>query len=82
MTVSLRLDKELNAQIEEAARRAGISKSEFIRRCLTDHLATQRVQRLPWELGKDVFGRAGSGRSDLSQNGKQIMRERLTQQVH
>lgn len=33
----------------------------------------------PYELGKDLFGGDPSGRSDLSQNAKQIVREKVQQ---
>jgi hypothetical protein len=38
MTVSLRLDDELNGRLAAAAEAAGVSKSEYIRQCLSDRL--------------------------------------------
>jgi hypothetical protein len=31
----------------------------------------------PWTAGKDLFGKHSSGRSDLSQNRKVIVRDRI-----
>lgn len=39
MTVSLRLDDELSCRLADAAEAAGVSKSEYIRQCLSDRLA-------------------------------------------
>lgn len=38
MTVSLRLDEQLNCKLTAAAEAAGVSKSEYIRQCLSDRL--------------------------------------------
>ena len=77
MTISVRLNSKLERQLEQFARREGISKSELIRRCLEDFLSRRHQVPFPWELGKELFGREGSGRSDLSTNRKSILREKL-----
>ena len=77
MTISLRLDDQTAGQLEEAARQQGISQSELIRQCLSAYLGNQQQQLSPWELGKDVFGRSGSGRGDLSRKSEQIVKEKI-----
>lgn len=77
MTISVRLDDHLEAGLEKAARSAGISKSDLIRKCLEEYLTRQTLDRLPWQLGKELFGKVGSGRSDLSVNRKQILRKKI-----
>lgn len=77
MTVSLRLEPKLAEELDVAAEREGVSKSELIRRCLEAYLAEQGDSRLAWELGKDRFGKHGSGRSDLSKNRKKILKEKI-----
>jgi len=77
MTVSLRLEPKLAAELDVAAEREGISKSELIRRCLETYLAEQGGSRLVWELGRDRFGKQGSGRSDLSKNRKKILKAKI-----
>lgn len=77
MTISLRLDEQLQRELERAARAAGVSKSEVIRRSLQEFLARSNTQRTPWELGQHLFGRYGSGRSDLSSNRKRLVREKV-----
>ena len=53
------------------------SKSQLIRDCLQAFLDAESDAPVAWELGKELFGKVGSGRSDLSQNRKQIVRDKL-----
>lgn len=46
---SVRLDPELEDQVNEAARRLGESKSEFIRRALSDRVEEARRSGLNWD---------------------------------
>ncbi len=77
MTLSIRLDAELEQRLESAAVVAGVSKSEFVRQCLQERLAELPAgdSRRAWELGKHLFGKFGSGRTDVSQNSEQILGE-------
>lgn len=77
MTISLRLDEQLARQLDAAARKEGVSKSELIRRCLEAHLSDRQTQPSAWELGKDLFGRYSSGRSDLAERSEEIVSERI-----
>lgn len=77
MIVSVRLDPELEKELARAARLDGVSRSELIRRCLTAYFARKKVACLAWELGKDVFGRVGSGRDDRSLTRKQHVRDKI-----
>ena len=77
MTISIRLDAQLERKLATAAELEGLSKSEFVRRCLAQHLETQTLDRgkLAWELGKEVFGKFTSGRTDVAQQDERILRE-------
>jgi hypothetical protein len=75
MTISVRLDSATEKALVLAARADGISKSEFIRRCLRERLDTEVSGRRAWELGKDLFGKYGSGRSDVSGNSESYLSE-------
>ena len=77
MTVSLRLDKQLEKKLSSAAEAKGISKSALLRRCLEEYLAAEAKKPTAWEAGKHLFGKHGSGRTDLSENGEEILRERF-----
>lgn len=77
MTISIRLDARLEREVERVAEQAGISKSELVRRSLVKYLAEHHERPSAWELGKDLFGRVGGGRPDLSTNRKKILGEIL-----
>jgi len=75
--VSLRLSKQLEQWLARAARLAGVSKSEFVRQCIEDRKQSEESRPTAYEMGKDLFGKVGSGRGDLARNGEQILRERF-----
>jgi metal-responsive CopG/Arc/MetJ family transcriptional regulator len=77
MTISVRLDQRLTRRLAAVARARGISKSELIRTCLDEYLASAEQQPTAWELGKHLFGCYKSGQADLSTRAKEIARERI-----
>ncbi len=77
MSVTIRLPVSLEKELARAASRKRVSKSQLIRDCLQAFLNAESDTPLAWELGKDLFGKVGSGRSDLSRNRKQIVRDKL-----
>jgi hypothetical protein len=72
MTITVRLDTQTKRALTKAARERGVSNSE-----LRDYLDPTGDSRWAWELGKDVFGKRGSGRGDLARNAKRIAREKV-----
>ncbi len=68
MLTSVKLPAELRAELETAARRLGLTKSAFIRRALSTEIAHAKAEvgPTPYELGSDLFGKARSGRPNLS----------------
>lgn len=66
--LTVKMDAELERELEAAARSAGLTKSEFVRRGLHEAIARakKRGKPTPWELGHDLFGKASSGRDNLS----------------
>jgi len=77
MALSLRLDRDTERELGRYARLGGVSKSRLVRSLITEYVAGQSGTLSPWELGKGVFGRAGSGRGDLSLNRKSLLKEKL-----
>ena len=75
--ISVRLDKSLEVRLTRAASAKGLSKSEYLRKILVENLEKEAGEESPWELGKDLFGRFGSGRSDLSVNRKALFRDKI-----
>ena len=66
--LTVKIDAELERELEAAARAAGLTKTEFVRCALHDAIARAKKGRTPtpWELGRDLFGKVSSGRGDLS----------------
>ncbi len=77
MSISLRLDSSLERELNKHARIIGKSKSEIIRNLISDFVKKKSKKLTPWELGKKVFGREGSGRGNLSMDRKSILKEKL-----
>ena len=77
MAISLRLEKKLDNDLSIYARITGKSKSEVVRHMLREGMAAYRVAATPWELGKDLFGREGSGEGNRSVTRKTLVRQKL-----
>jgi predicted DNA-binding protein len=75
--ISLRLDKDTENQLIRIASAKGVTKSAFLRQILLERLDEEKHAATPWELGKESFGRMGSGRSDLATNRKSILKEKI-----
>jgi predicted transcriptional regulator len=83
MPLSVRLDKKTESLLEQTASTLNTSKTEVIKQSLADYCArilTERRQR-PYEMIKDLLHKAGSGRSDLSTKGEEILRQRFRRKV-
>lgn len=77
MTVSVRLDPETETLLRDHLRQQGGSLSEFVRDAIRTKLAREETPMTPFAVGEPLFGRYASGRTDASQQRKQILREKL-----
>ncbi|QDV74906.1 hypothetical protein [Botrimarina mediterranea] len=85
MTLHIELDPGLEASLSVAAQSEGLSIEDFVRGCLkkqfgkaapaTNEETTTPTHSEAYELGKHVFGKYSSGRSDLSVNHEKILGE-------
>lgn len=75
MTVTVRLDEDTEAKLRRLLEQQGGSLSAFVRAAITEKLEREAKKPTPYELGKHLFGRYGSGRSDLASNSEKILRE-------
>jgi Arc/MetJ-type ribon-helix-helix transcriptional regulator len=66
MTITVRLDDDLERSLDAACAKAGVTRSDFIRERLREVLDSYRVKPTAHELGRDLFGRHGSGKGDLA----------------
>ncbi len=77
--LTVKMAAELEHELAAAARDAGLTKSEFVRRGLHDAIARARTSAKPspWDLGKDLFGKVSSGKPELSRTrARDIIRAR------
>ena len=79
MTISVRLDDALAHDLESVALRTGQSKSHIIKQSLKEYLAKQIPPPTAYELGKDLFGRQGSGETEPAN--KERIRQRIVERV-
>lgn len=82
MAISLRVSKQLERRIDQAASVAGLSKSEYIRQCVEAALDEIEKRPSPYELGKDLFGKYGSGRGDLARNAEKYVKEIIREKAN
>jgi hypothetical protein len=66
MTLTVRLDEELEGKLRKIASEEGESLSEFVRKAIEDRLGRTAPKKSAYEAGKHLFGRRGSGKGDLS----------------
>ena len=64
MTLTVKLDRDLEAQLAERSRAEGSTKSAIVQSALRAYF--ERGRKSAYELGKYLFGRRGSGTGDLS----------------
>ena len=74
--ITLRLDSELEKNINNTARYLGVTKSELIRKSITAFIE-KIEQPSPWELGNEFFGKYASGKDNLSTDRKAISKEKI-----
>ncbi len=77
MAVSARLDKETEELLNKAAKVTNTPKSKIMKASIKEYCSRVLSQKkpTPYELAKDLIGKEGSGRGDLSMKGEEILRE-------
>jgi len=74
--ITLRLDPKLEKTINDVAHRLGVSKSELIRKSISEYI-DKLEKPSPWELGSDIFGKYASGQNNLSKDRKALIKEKI-----
>ena len=80
MTLTVRLDAQLEEQLESYCRKRRKTKSEVLTRLLRDHLAAaNETAKTPYQLAKEfgLIGAVASGRKDASENRKRYLKQLL-----
>jgi len=80
MTLTVRLDAELEEQLDRYCRKRRQTKTEVLTKLLRDHIAaTSGGDKTPYQIAREfgLIGAFASGRRDASANRKRYLRERL-----
>jgi hypothetical protein len=78
MTITVRLPAKLEASLRTHLDRRKTALSAFVRQAIAEKLMREPERRpSTFDLGKNLFGKHGSGRRDLSSNRKAILSELL-----
>ncbi len=74
--ITLRLDPKLEQTINDIAHQMGVSKSELIRKSITEFIG-KLDKPSPWELGTEVFGKYSSTYESLSRDRKVLVKDKI-----
>jgi Arc/MetJ-type ribon-helix-helix transcriptional regulator len=78
MTITIRLPTKLEADLRARLDRRRVGLSDYVRDAIVEKLKREPAETpSAYDLGKDLFGKHGSGRHDLSGNRKAILTEIL-----
>jgi len=75
--LSIRLSSEIESKLDQISKSENKPKSEIIKSALDLYFKKYHKVTSPYELGKDLFGKAGSGRSNSSKDYKSILKGKL-----
>ncbi len=78
--ISVRLDENMERQLNDFAMQEHISKSKIIKDSLNyyfDMLREREKKYTPYELGSNLFGKYSSGKQDLSISYKQRLKDKI-----
>ena len=74
--ITLRLDQKLEQQVNDTAKKLGLTKSELIRKSINEYLRNLK-QPNAWEIGEDLFGKYSSGLGNLSSDRKELIKSKI-----
>lgn len=77
MPTTIRLSKEIVQRLNQIAKKARTTKSKIIKEAIELYFQLRAPGQTPYELGKELFGKYGSRRTDLAINRKRILKEKL-----
>lgn len=75
--ISLRLPPDLERKLNSFAKAEGKSRTEVVKESILKYIENRGNTKTPYELGLDLFGKNDSGQTDLAQNRKNYLRDRI-----
>lgn len=81
MSITVRLEPLLEKKIGQLSRQAFRTKSDIIKTSLRHYLKLVEEKNSPYLLGRDLFGRQGSGQGNLSTD-KNLLKKKIREKYH
>lgn len=75
---TVRLNDEIETKLSRLTQIEKSSKSDVIKKAITEYFDSHYQEQTPYELGADLFGKHGSD-ENLSVNYKQKLKDRLNE---
>ena len=76
--ISVRLPEELEKKLNQLAESENVTKTYLVKEALNKYIAEKEEKKDSYQLGKDLFGKYGSGKGDLSTT----YRKRVSDKIH
>ena len=74
---TVRLGEKIEQLLNEFSTLEGKTRSELIKKALEEYFLNHYASDRPFETGKNLFGKYGSGMTDNSVNYKKKIKERI-----
>ena len=81
MTISVRLSDKSETELRLRSRRMGRPLSDFVREAIEEKLQREGRNDSPYSLGKELFGRRGSGDTNRSSDRKRLIRDKIRKKL-
>lgn len=75
--LNVRLDKDTERTLKEYSEQNNMSKTDVVKAALAMYFTQEIMDKLPYNLGADLFGVDASGQSDRSSTYKSKLRKKL-----
>ncbi len=79
---TIRLPLDLEKNLKKIADNENLSKSEIIKKALENYVSNYYNKISPYELGKNFFGKYGSGESNNSKKYKQKLKDKIGDKIN
>jgi Arc/MetJ-type ribon-helix-helix transcriptional regulator len=76
---SVRLPKKLEQELDALASSTDRSHSHIIREALVEYIAREKRSLQPYETGRNLFGKRGSGETDRSISYKSRIKKKISE---
>ena len=77
--LNVRLNKEIEKKLNSYSQQKNLSKSAIVKEALVAYLSQATFDHSSYDLGKDLFGAAGSGDASASTTYKSKVKKKLNE---